>query len=99
MVELSIMATKIYKNQTIFLFNGKELEIIPLKIRYLREFMEVFKNIKQAKNEMIKFFKKCCTFFDNRKDISKDEKIVPIEKEYNLDKETDQAWGDIANEL
>ena len=51
MVELSIMATKIYKNQTIFLFNGKELEIIPLKIRYLREFMEVFKNIKQAKND------------------------------------------------
>ena len=45
------MATKIYKNQTIFLFNGKELEIIPLKIRYLREFMEVFKNIKQAKND------------------------------------------------
>ena len=51
MVELSIMATKIYKNQTIFLFNGKELEIIPLKIRYLREFMEVFKNIKQAKDD------------------------------------------------
>ena len=51
MVELSIMATKIYKNQTIFLFNGKELEIIPLKIRYLREFMEVFKDIKQAKND------------------------------------------------
>ena len=51
MVELSIMATKIYKNQTIFLFNGKELEIIPLKIRYLREFMEVFENIKEAKSD------------------------------------------------
>ena len=43
--------------------------------------------IKQAKNEMIKFLKKCCTFFDNHKDISKDEKIVPIENDYNLDKD------------
>ena len=51
MVELSIMATRIYKNQIISLFNGKELEIIPLKIRYLREFMEVFENIKDAKTD------------------------------------------------
>ena len=51
MVELSIMATRIYKNQIISLFNGKELEIIPLKIRYLREFMEVFENIKEAKTD------------------------------------------------
>ena len=51
MVELSIMATRIYKNQIISLFNGKELEIIPLKIRYLREFMEVFENIKEAKGD------------------------------------------------
>ena len=51
MVELSIMATRIYKNQIISLFNGKELEIIPLKIRYLREFMEVFENIKEAKSD------------------------------------------------
>ena len=51
MVELSIMATRIYKNQIISLFNGKELEIIPLKIRYLREFMDVFENIKEAKTD------------------------------------------------
>jgi len=50
-VELSIMATRIYKNQIISLFNGKELEIIPLKIKYLREFMEVFENIKEAKGD------------------------------------------------
>ena len=50
-VELSIMATRIYKNQIISLFNGKELEIIPLKIRYLREFMEIFENIKEAKSD------------------------------------------------
>ena len=45
------MATRIYKNQIISLFNGKELEIIPLKIRYLREFMDVFENIKEAKTD------------------------------------------------
>lgn len=51
MVELSIMATQIYKNEKILLFNGKELEIMPLKIIYLREFMEVFKNVKESKND------------------------------------------------
>ena len=34
------MATTIYKYKNIELFDGTELEIIPLKIKYLREFME-----------------------------------------------------------
>jgi hypothetical protein len=45
------MATKIYKTETIHLFNGTEIEITPLKIKYLHEFMEIFKNIKNAKND------------------------------------------------
>ena len=45
------MATTIYNTQTIHLFDGTELEIIPLKIKYLREFMEVFENIKDAKGD------------------------------------------------
>lgn len=36
------MATKIYDVGTIHLIDGTELEIQPLKIKYLREFMEVF---------------------------------------------------------
>jgi hypothetical protein len=30
------MATTIYKSETAYLFDGTELEIIPLKIKYLR---------------------------------------------------------------
>jgi hypothetical protein len=45
------MATEIYKTKNIYLFDGTEIEIMPLKIKYLREFMDVFNNIKQTKND------------------------------------------------
>ena len=45
------MATTIYNSQIIHLFDGTELEIVPLKIKYLREFMDVFENIKNTKND------------------------------------------------
>lgn len=45
------MATTIYKSEIIYLFNGTELEIVPLKIKYLREFMQAFENIKDTKND------------------------------------------------
>jgi hypothetical protein len=45
------MATTIYNTQIIKLFDGTELEIIPLKIKYLREFMTAFEDIKLAKDD------------------------------------------------
>jgi len=45
------MATKIYKTKNIYLFDGTEIEIMPLKIKYLREFMDVFDTIKDTKND------------------------------------------------
>jgi hypothetical protein len=51
MVKWNSMATTIYNSQTIHLFDGTELEIVPLKIKYLREFMDVFENIKNTKND------------------------------------------------
>jgi hypothetical protein len=45
------MATTIYKSETIYLFDGTELEIVPLKIKYLREFMQAFENVKVTKND------------------------------------------------
>jgi hypothetical protein len=45
------MATTIYKSEITYLFDGTELEIIPLKIKYLREFMIAFDNIKNTKND------------------------------------------------
>ena len=45
------METTIYKSKIDYLFDGTELEIIPLKIEYLREFMIAFDNIKNTKHD------------------------------------------------
>lgn len=45
------MATKIYSTQNIYLFDGTEIELSPLKIKYLREFMDTFSLIHKANND------------------------------------------------
>lgn len=45
------MATKIYDSGTIKLIDGTSIYITPLKIKYLREFMEIFQKIKEAESE------------------------------------------------
>jgi hypothetical protein len=45
------MATKIYESETIKLLNGKEVLLQPLKLKYLREFMEIFEIMKNAKTD------------------------------------------------
>ena len=46
-----IMATKIYESETITLMDGDEVYLTPLKIKYLREFMELFDYVKDARND------------------------------------------------
>lgn len=55
------MATYIYQSKNVTLLDGKELTITPLKIKYLREFMETFEGIKLANNddESISVLAKC----------------------------------------
>ena len=55
------MATNVYQSKNINLINGTEIEIIPLKIKYLREFMEAFEYVKSSKNddEAIDFLVEC----------------------------------------
>ena len=45
------MATQIYKTKNIFLFDGTEIETMPLKIKHLREFMDAFDKIKLTKDD------------------------------------------------
>jgi hypothetical protein len=45
------MATSIYKTKNIYLFDGTEIEAMPLKIKYLREFMDAFDKIKYTKDD------------------------------------------------
>jgi hypothetical protein len=55
------MATTIYQRKYVTLLDGRELEIIPLKIIYLRDFMDAFESIKQSTNddESIKILVEC----------------------------------------
>lgn len=45
------MATSIYKSGYIELIDGTEIYITPLKLKYLREFMVAFDNVKNATSE------------------------------------------------
>jgi len=45
------MATKIYETKKISLVDDRIITVSPLKIKYLREFLEKFETIKQAKSD------------------------------------------------
>jgi hypothetical protein len=45
------MATKVYESDYIILVDGTEIFVTPLKIKYLREFMTAFENVKGAIND------------------------------------------------
>lgn len=45
------MATKIYDSANIYTIDGKEIYITPLKIKYLREFLEAFEDVKNASGD------------------------------------------------
>ena len=45
------MATTIYKNKIITLIDGTEIEAMPLKIKYLREFMSAFNLVKNTESD------------------------------------------------
>lgn len=57
------MPTKIYDSKTISLIDGVEVYMTPLKIKYLREFMNEFENINNANNdeEAIDILSKCAS--------------------------------------
>lgn len=45
------MATKIYETGTIQLVDGTEIEVAPLKIKYIREFMDIFDLMRYSEND------------------------------------------------
>lgn len=57
------MPTKIYDSANIYLMDGTEIYITPLKIKYLREFMIAFEEVKSAQNdeEAIGYLSKCAS--------------------------------------
>lgn len=57
------MPTKIYDSGNINLIDGTEIYITPLKIKYLKEFMEVFEDVKKSKSddEAIGYLSRCAS--------------------------------------
>jgi hypothetical protein len=55
------MATKIYDTDTITLLDGTDIVLSPLKIKFLREFMDVFEFVKTSRNdkEAVFFMTEC----------------------------------------
>jgi hypothetical protein len=45
------MANSVYSTETVFLIDGTELYLTPLKIKYLREFMKQFEHVKNSEND------------------------------------------------
>lgn len=48
------MATKVYETKKVTLFNGKELELRPLKISVLRDFMARFDDLNEVSEDSSK---------------------------------------------
>ena len=82
------MATTVYKNKIIKLVDGTELDIVPLKIKYLREFMEAFEYVKTAKDddEAIDFLVECVRI--TMKQYYPDIKLTKSDVEDSLDMPT-----------
>lgn len=85
------MATKIYESGTIKLIDGTEIYITPLKIKYLREFMEVFQKIKESgsEEESITYLLECARiamkqYYPNLKTIFDIEDNMDIKTLYKL---------------
>ena len=106
------MATEVYNRDNIFLIDGRELEIIPLKIKYLREFMEQFQSMKKATNddEAIEVLTKCACICmkqycpeiaknaDDYLDLPTVYKIIDVAAGIKINQKSDEAVKDQAIE-
>lgn len=85
------MATKIYETATINLIDGTEITIMPLKLKYLRQFMLKFDNMKNTEDdyEAISELSECATiamkqFYPKIKTVEDLEDNVDINTIYKI---------------
>lgn len=86
-----MMATRIYETAIIKLIDGTLIEISPLKIKYLRQFMDAFEFVKTAKDddEAIFFLSECARvcmqqYYPSIKTISELEDNVDLKTIYKI---------------
>jgi hypothetical protein len=85
------MATKIYEQGYISLIDGTEIKLAPLKIKYLRDFMEVFGLVEFTKNDSqaISVLAECATicmqqFYPKIKSREDLEDVVDLQTVYKI---------------
>lgn len=80
------MPTTVYEVKNIYTFDGEEIEISPLKIKYLREFMTNFEPIKQSKgdDESISILVKCAQIAMKQFNPSLSRSLENIEDNFDL---------------
>lgn len=86
-----MMATKIYDITTIILLDGSEAILSPLKLKYLREFMDQFENVKKTKDdyEAIEQLSRCAAiamkqFRPDIKTLEEFEDLVDVKTIYDI---------------
>ena len=108
------MATEIYESAYINLIDGTSIYITPLKIKYLRQFMKEFENVKGANGdaEAISALAKCALItmqqyypkintiedLEDRIDLKTIYKILDIAAGIKIDKDSDQEVREQATE-
>jgi hypothetical protein len=80
------MPTTVYETKYIYTFDGVEIEISPLKIKYLREFMANFEPIKdsQSDDESISVLVKCTQIAMKQFNPSLSKSVSDIEDNFDL---------------
>jgi len=80
------MATRIYKTDKIESIDGQEITIYPLKIKYLREFMEAYQLIKYAKDDLesISYLSECARIAMQQYMPEKIKTIEDLEDNFDL---------------
>jgi hypothetical protein len=101
------MPTKIYEVNYITTIDGDEIELSPLKIKYLKQFMDEFDSIKNAKDEedVMQIFTRCCVIamkqfypkiktisdFEDSFDMQSINKILKHGANINLEEKVEEA--------
>jgi hypothetical protein len=85
------MATEIYESATVYLTDGTELYITPLKIKYLRQFMQKFleSGVQKSESETIDMLSECVAiamkqYYPSIKTIDDVQDSIDIETLYKI---------------
>jgi hypothetical protein len=80
------MATIVYSTKTVQTVDGIQIEMSPLKIKYLREFMDAFDNMKRAEteNESLNIITECVKIAMKQYYPSLSESAESIEENFDL---------------